>query len=175
MKKTLLTWAIIGILANGCNEKKANASSVEAAPTQEQESTEVKEITLVEAKGEKIGFTIQIPEGSKELQNDEYGWTYSLVFPDGMNEINVSVHKAVGEINSLEDAVKYTNSGGGQGIKDQKNVGADFLIVKQPTGTVLQEFWYFAKAKEGFVLVKCTAPPAQEAVCMKIVGSLKSL
>jgi hypothetical protein len=176
MKKNLIMYATICLLASGCSKKQTDTAESENTAPVAEVSNEAPEITLIEMKGEKIGFTIQAPEGSKELQNEDYMWTTSLVFPDRMSEINVSVRIVVGELNSMQDAFKYTNSDGGKSnAKEQKAVGADFLIVKEPIGTVLQDFWYFAKAKEGFIAVKCTAPPSQQEVCLKIVTSLKSI
>jgi hypothetical protein len=168
MKKTLLMIAVIGMLsACGGGEKKTEDAAKEGA------ADEKKEITLKEIKGDKIGFTILIPEGAKELQNTDMNWTYSLVF-DAMFEINISVYKEGGVINNIDDAVKATNFMAEIPVKEKKTIGADYLIVKQPKG-VLQETWYFAKAKEGFVATKVSAPTVHEATCIKIASSLKAL
>ncbi len=170
MKKTFLMLAISAAVLSSCGEKKTDGAT-DSTKTEVKE--EAKEITLKEYKGEKLGFTIQAPEGAKELQNNDMMWTYSLVLPDGMNEINVTVVKSTGELPTIEDAIKFTVFGEEPKIKDKKVIGEDFLVVKEPQGT-LQETWYFVKGKEGFWAAKCTTPVAHQPLAEKIVTSLKA-
>jgi hypothetical protein len=134
-----------------------------------------KEIVLKEAKGEKFGFTILIPEGAKEVQNSDMFWVQSLVLPGGFYSIDVTVLKFTSPaINSMDDAVRYTNFPMETATIEKTAIGSDYLIVKKPQGTLSQEFWYLAKANEGYLAVKCSGPPAQSELCLKIVKSLKS-
>jgi hypothetical protein len=172
MKKTFLMLAVAAGVLCSCGEKKAEGSA-DSTGAKTEEKSESKEITLKEYKGDILGFTIQAPEGAKELANNDMMWTYSLVLPDGMNEINVAVVK-FGEIASLEDAVKNTAFGEEPKIKDKKEVNGGYLVVKEPQGTLIQETWFFTKSKDGAIGVKCTTPPNQQALAEKIATSLKS-
>jgi|SRR6478609_4142012 len=172
MKKSFLMLAVAGTILSSCGEKKSEGSTdSSAAKTEVKEET--KEIALKEFKGETFGFTIQAPEGAKELANNDMMWTYSLVLPDGMNEINVAVVK-FGEIKSLDEAVKNTAFGEEPKIKDKKEVNGGYLVVKEPQGTLIQETWFFTKTTDGSLGVKVTTPPAQQPLAEKIATSLKS-
>jgi hypothetical protein len=181
MKKTLLAFALIGLIASGCGKKTETSSDSDSSAGNTKDhpkevASDTQAITLKEAKGEKIGFTIQLPEGATEVQNTPMYWTYNFLLADGIHGITVNVERMATKIETIEDAVKYaTNGVRDPGIKEQKAVGADFLVVKNPEENMSQDFWYFTKTKNGFIGVKCFGPPAYQDVCLQIVTSLKSI
>lgn len=61
------------------------------------------EIKLVNYENAAIGFTILVPEKANVLADSEYGFTTSKILSDQVNEINVTVNRAVGNISTLED------------------------------------------------------------------------
>ena len=175
--------AIGGSPANKANTKVAEQKKKEGAQTKKEAAgtnttaakTAPKEIVLKEATNDKIGFSIMIPEKAKEEESPlpDVVRFYTLILPGGLS-ITVKVGKVIGEMASLEDAVRDATQVGQKDIKEQTANGSDFLVVKQPQG-VMQEFRYYAKtSSEEYIFVECSGPSTQETICMKIINSLKA-
>ena len=76
---------------------------------------------------------------------------------------------------TIDDAVREATMMGQKKLKEKKKLdNGDFLIVKEPMGT-LQQIWYFAKGPKGYVRAICSAPAKEEADNKKICQSLKNI
>jgi hypothetical protein len=183
MKRVLFIFTIITAIISGCGKKAETTSNTETpkTATDSQSSTPATTeanatpaIPLKETKGELMGFTVLIPEKAEEFTNTDTEWSYNLQVTD-FHAVMVRVKKITDKIKSIEEAIAYTSTEfeGLPGVKEQKVIGEDYRIIKKPIGGGLQHFWYFAKKKDGFIALKCTAHPSYEATCLQIVNSFK--
>ena len=160
-KLTIPTILILTLgLAAACGDKKKGGDT---------QGTK-KAITLEKAAYDKLGFEIQIPKGSKTLQKGILGTTYSLVLPDGMNEINV--HLTSAKMKSMADLVRLATMMGGKKVLEKKTVDGGFMLVKASRGKLL-EVWLSRKGKTASVTVKVSVPNEHKALAIRIAESLK--
>lgn len=151
--------------AEPAKAEPAKAAEPAAEPAKAPEAP--KGIELAEMKDEAWGYAIKMPKGAQELMKDEYGQTYSLVLPDGMNEFNVSIGKV--EAASMDDAVGFATTMGGT-VADKKEVPGGFEVVMAPRGPI-QEVFVFKKGPTTPLHVKCTGPTGELAKLVEIAES----
>jgi len=145
----------------------AQAAAPKAATKAEPKKADAKgSADLEEVSDAAFGYSIRIPKGSKVLQKDEYGHTYSLPLPGG-NEFNVSLNKV--QAASLDDAVNTATMMGTKEI-EKKDAGDYFLVVKAAQfGT--QEVHVYRKGAE--LGAKCAGPEKEKAKLVEICTSLQ--
>jgi hypothetical protein len=120
---------------------------------------------LEEKSAADVGCSIKIPKGAKTLVAGKYNTTYSLPFPDGLNELNVSVNQAGAK--SLDDAKRTSTMMGGT-VQDAKQLPNELLeVVLAPQG-ILQTVNTFLP-KFG---AKCTGPKANLSTLLEMCESL---
>ena len=134
------------------------------------EARKAAQVVLETVKDAGYGYEIQIPKGSKVLQKDEFGHTYSYVLPGGMMEFNVHLMKT--GVKDLQSLVNHATMMGPKKIEEKKAIADGFLVVKAPQG-ILQEVWVSKKGKTASVTAKCSGPAKQKDMLLKICTSLK--
>lgn len=127
-------------------------------------------ITLENVQGPKMGYTIDIPKGSKTLAKGDMGHTYSLVLPDGMMEYNISLNPIGAD--SLAQFVRSATMMGQKKIDVKKATAGGFLLVKAPRGATI-EVWFTKKGKTAKITAKCFGPKKGKDLLVKICTSLK--
>ncbi len=155
---SILTTALIACGGKKSGDKKGGKS---AAPAK---------ITLENVKDAKMGYSIDIPKGSKTLAKGDMGHTYSKVLPDGMFEYNT--HISPMGYASLAQLVRSATMMGGKKIEQKKVIDGGFLVVKAPRGA-LQTVWFSKKGKTAKITVKCSGPKKGKDLLIKICSSLK--
>jgi hypothetical protein len=121
-------------------------------------------------KDAKLGYTIDIPKGSKTLAKSDMGHTYSLPLPDGLFEYNVHLFPLGAD--SLAQFVRSATMMGQKRIEQKKIIAGGFLLVKAPQGA-LQEVWVTRKGQTAKITVKCSGPKKDKDLLLKICASLK--
>jgi hypothetical protein len=126
----------------------------------------------LERTDETFGYSVQMPRGVKELARDDLAQTYSLVLPDGVNELNVNLTHN-GEA-TLEGAINTATLMGSKDIAERAELpGGGFLVVKAPQASV-QEVWVFQKGKTTPVTAKCTGPSSHLDTLKTMCTSLRA-
>lgn len=129
-------------------------------------------IELEEKRDEGFGYVVKMPRGAKELAKDDMAQTYSLVLPDGVNELNINLtHNGA---TSLEDAVSTATMMGTKEVLEKKAVDGGWLVVKGAQLNV-QEVWVFQQGKATPVTAKCTGPSGQLDALKAMCSSLQAL
>lgn len=126
---------------------------------------------LVERVENGFGYAILLPKGARELSKDDSSHTFSLILPDGDNEINVTISRL--EAASLADAINTATMFGANDVLEQRDMdGGGYFIVKGPR-LGLQEVWAFRHGRKQPVAAKCTGPASNIAILRAICASLR--
>lgn len=149
--------------------KKETAGTAGTTPAK------TKEIIMKEITNDDIGFVIQIPDAAKEETSPmpDVMRNYVLMLGGGLS-ITIQVAKVLGEMTSIEDAVRDATMIGQKAVKEQRADDRNYLVVKEPQG-IMEEFRYYVKTStENYIFVTCSGPAAKYETCIKIVNSLKA-
>ncbi len=168
MKKLLpfILLAVFAVAFTSCSSSSTNSAEKGGEPAADKSSDGIELETLT---NDKIGFTILAPKGAKVLAESEYNFTTSLPLPDKMNEINVSVGPATGEVNSVDDFKEMLGRMMAKNITKAEKTENGFMAVNEQ-GTLLVTVYHRA----GKVTAKVTVPPSQREMAEKIAMSVTS-
>ena len=145
---------------------------VAVSPTVAAGSANDVRIELEEKRDEGFGYVVKMPRGAKELAKDDMAQTYSLVLPDGVNELNINLtHNGA---TSLEDAVSTATLMGTKEVLENKAIEGGWLVVKGAQMNI-QEVWMFQRGKAKPVTAKCTGPSGQLEALKAMCSSLQAL
>lgn len=128
-------------------------------------------LTLEPVTDATMGYEIKIPKGAAVLQKEASSHTYSLVLPDGLNELNVSLSSM--EPGELPNMVRLKQDFNQMKVQSQKDVEGGKLIVGAPGMLDVQTVLYSKPGKSIGILVTCAGPKDQEALLTEMCSSLK--
>lgn len=171
MKKLLFVFALLVPLAlSSCGDPQPGKEGGGETKSGEVKKEEKKgdNIELINYENKTIGFTILVPKAGKVLADGKYGFTNSQVLSDGLNEVNVSVNPAVGEVKTIDDFKKQLNNMMAKNITKAEKTKDGMLAVNE------QGILVTVYHRVGNVQAKISAPKKLLNIAEKIAMSVKS-
>lgn len=170
MNKLLFGLAVITtVMFTACGGAKSDKSN-ESKTTNNETKKEKKgdNVELENYENKKIGFTILVPKNGKVLADTDFGFTNSQVLADGMNEVNVSVNPAVGEVKSVDDFKADLKNMMARNITKAEKTESGLMAINEQ-GILVTVYHRVGKAQ-----AKVSAPKKMLDIATKIAMSLKS-
>ncbi len=135
MKKAIYLFTVICAMSlMSCGEADSKAKETQQNDQQKEKKSDSEkgdDIELVSYENSKIGFTILVPKKAKVIVDNEYGFTTSLILPDKINELSISVNPDIGLPDSLEDYKKDLGDLMARNIVKGEKTDNGFLAVNE--------------------------------------------
>ncbi len=172
MKKIVFLFTIITtmnlISCDGTNSKEKEVKQNNEKKEKKSDGQEEDNIELTNYENSKMGFTILVPKKAKVLSDGEYGFTTSQILSDNMNEVNISVNPAFGEISSLDGFKKDLKNFMATNITKAEQTNNGFLAVNEQ-GNIVSVYY-----RTGELQAKISVPKNLQSLAEKIAKSVKS-
>lgn len=138
------------------------------------------DVTLKAAIGEKVGFSIEVPEAAKRIQDLDFMTAYEFVLPGGLYSLDAKVAPVIdatgGKLPDLAAAEAYAGSlpaFSGARVLARTATEVGFLITYEQA--TLSFAAGFARQADGaYLLAECRGPRTLATVVERMCGSLRA-